>query len=235
MISVVIPALNAERHLPETLTALVPAAVDGVVREVIVVDGGSSDETRVIADLSGADIVSAAPGRGGQLSQGAKRARFPWLLFLHADTVLEDEWQHQASRFMRAVDIGERPLAAAVFRFRLDDKGLAPRTLEAFVSARCALFGLPYGDQGLLIPRRLFDEIGGYKDLPIMEDVDIARRLGRKRLAFLDAAATTSADRYRNDGYLSRSLRNQLCLALYGAGLPVERIARIYGQAKASP
>jgi rSAM/selenodomain-associated transferase 2 len=235
MISVVIPALNAERHLAATLSALVGPAVDGIVREVIVVDGGSQDRTREIADLAGAVIISANPGRGGQLLEGAKRARFPWLLFLHADTVLQDGWDRDAVSFMRSVDLGERPNAAGAFRFRLDDKGFAPRALEAIVRGRCSLLRLPYGDQGLLISRRLFDEVGGYNDLPIMEDVDIVRRLGRKRVAFLDAAATTSAERYRRDGYASRALRNQMCLALYGAGLPISTIARIYGKAKPAP
>ena len=235
MISVVIPALNAERHLSASLAALVPAAIDGIVREVIVVDGGSRDATKMIADLSGADMVEATPGRGGQLAQGAARARFPWLLFLHADTVLQDGWERDAVAFMRSVDLGERPRSAAVFRFRLDDKGFAPRALESIVRARCRLLGLPYGDQGLLISRRLFDDIGGYKNLPIMEDVDIVRRLGRKRVAFLDAVATTSADRYQRDGYMARGLRNQLCLALYSAGLPVERIARLYGNVTPAP
>ncbi len=200
MISVVIPALNAERHLPAALTALVPAAVNGIVREVIVVDGGSTDHTRRIADLSGADVIGCDPGRGLQLAQGAARARFPWLLFLHADTVLEDGWEREAANFMHRVDIGERPRAAAAFRFKLDDKGLAPRLLEGIVRARCSVLRLPYGDQGLLISRRLFDEVGGYKALPIMEDVDIVRRLGRKRIAVLNADATTSAERYRREG-----------------------------------
>ena len=235
MISVIIPTLNAERHLAATLSALVAPAVDGLVREVIVVDGGSHDRTRDIADFAGADIVVAAPGRGGQLAQGANRARFPWLLFLHADTVLQDGWDRDAVSFMRSVDLGERPRAAGAFRFRLDDKGFAPRILESIVHGRCSLLGLPYGDQGLLISRSLFDEIGGYRDLPIMEDIDIVRRLGRKRLALLDAAATTSADRYRHDGYVSRAVRNQLCLALYGMGLPISTIARIYGKPKAAP
>lgn len=234
MISVVIPALNAERTLPSTLTALVPAAVDGVVREVIVADGGSTDHTRQIADHAGADVFQAPQGRGTQLVQGAARAKFSWLLFLHADTVLEDSWARNAVEFMHRVDLGERPPAAAAFRFKLDDKGLAPRVLETVVQARCAVMRLPYGDQGLLISRRLFDEIGGYKPLPIMEDVDIVRRIGRKRIVLLNADATTSAERYRRDGYVARTLRNQTCLALYSAGLPVATIQRIYGNASAA-
>ncbi|MEQ1653244.1 MAG: TIGR04283 family arsenosugar biosynthesis glycosyltransferase [Hyphomicrobium sp.] len=231
MISVIIPALNAERHLPATLTALVPAAVDGVVREVIIVDGGSTDRTRNVADHAGAEFLIAAPGRGSQLAEGAAQAKFPWLLFLHADTVLEDGWANEAVDFIHRVDLGEHPRAAAAFRFRLDDKGVAPRALEMIVRARCSALRLPYGDQGLLISRRLFDEVGGYRALPIMEDVDIVRRLGRKRIALLKADATTSAERYRREGYLARMLRNQTCLALYSAGLPITTIQRIYGRA----
>jgi rSAM/selenodomain-associated transferase 2 len=234
MISVIIPTLNAERHLPATLTALVPAAVDGIVRQVIVADGGSTDRTRQIADHAGADLVASDRGRGAQLAQGAAQATFAWLLFLHADTLLEEGWERAAVDFMYQVDFGERPAAAAAFRFRLDDKGIAPRALEAMVRARCAILRLPYGDQGLLISRRLFDEIGGFKSMPIMEDVDIIRRLGRKRIVMLSADATTSAERYRREGYLKRSLRNQACLTLYSAGIPLATILRIYGNAKAA-
>ncbi len=235
MISVIIPTLNAERTLPETLSALVPAAIDGIVREVIVVDGGSLDQTRNIADHAGAHVLETGRGRGRQLAHGATLAKFPWLLFLHADTVLQENWTRPAIEFIRSVDLGERPTSAAAFRFKLDDKGIAPRTLEARVNGRCAVMRLPYGDQGLLIPRRLFNEIGGYNPLPIMEDVDIVRRLGRKRIAIIHANAVTSAERYRRDGYLIRTLRNQSCLALYRAGLPLAKIQRIYGEANPAP
>ncbi len=233
MISVVIPTLNAERTLADTLTGLVSAAVDGLVREVIIVDGGSSDRTRDIADMAGADVVDSQSGRGRQLMCGAASARFPWLLFLHADTVLQDGWETEAVALMRDVDFGEGGQRAGVFRFHLNDTGYKPRMLEATVRARCAMLALPYGDQGLLISRRLFDEIGGYNDLPIMEDIDMVRRLGRRRITFFNTMAITSAERYKRDGYISRSLRNQLCLALYGAGFPVSKIVRFYGQASA--
>jgi rSAM/selenodomain-associated transferase 2 len=229
MISVIIPARNAEHTLAATLASLVPSAIDGIVRQVIVVDGGSSDSTAIVADLAGADIVTSAPGRGGQLAQGAAQARFPWLLFLNADTVLEEGWERSATNFMRRVDRGERPPAAGAFTFRLDDKGLAPRLLERLVHLRCKILRMPYGDQGLLIPRQLFDAVGGYKDLPIMEDIDLARRLGRRRLAMLEATAVTSAERYKRHGYLLGSMRNQVCHALYGVGLPLSMIVRLYG------
>lgn len=231
MISVIIPTLNAAATLPETLSALIPAAVDGFVREVIVSDGGSSDGTAKIADAAGVEYISGQTGRGQQLAAGAARARFPWLLFLHADTILMDGWMREAGLFMRAVDEGKRAPAAAAFRFKIDDAGMKPRTLEALVRLRCSLLRLPYGDQGLLIPRGLYNETGGYRALSIMEDVDLVRRLGRRRVALLETPALTSAERYVRDGYLARTLRNQSCLAAYFAGIPVERIARRYESA----
>ena len=229
MISVIIPTLNAESSLTDTLAALVPAAVDGLIREVIVADGGSQDRTAAIADAAGAHFVSVSGGRGHQLAGGAARARFPWLLFLHADTALAPGWEREASLFMERVDTGAQPPAAAAFRFALDDAGAKPRALERLVALRCAALRIPYGDQGLLIPKRLYDEIGGYRPLPLMEDVDLVRRLGRRRLTMLRARAVTSAERFRRDGYVRRSARNLFCLTLYTLRVPTHVISRIYG------
>ncbi|MBX9589033.1 MAG: TIGR04283 family arsenosugar biosynthesis glycosyltransferase [Hyphomonadaceae bacterium] len=229
MISVIIPTLNAQSGLAATLTALVPATVAGIVREVIIVDGGSTDRTELIADQAGAQFLARSGGRGYQLLQGAHRARFPWLLFLHADTVLEPGWEREAMALVDAVNAGKRPLTAAAFRFALDDAGLAPRALERLVRLRCALFRLPYGDQGLLLPKLLYTEIGGYSALPLMEDVDIARKLKRRRLAMLQARAVTDAQRFRRSGYVRRSVRNLACLTLYFLRMPTNVIARIYG------
>src|SRR6478672_5985963 len=111
MITVVIPTLNAETTLGPTLASLVSAAVDGLVRVVIVVDGGSTDRTTEIVDHAGANLLISDKGRGQQLAAGAAQARFPWLLFLHADTALEPGWEREASLFMQRIDMGERPLA----------------------------------------------------------------------------------------------------------------------------
>jgi rSAM/selenodomain-associated transferase 2 len=228
MISVIIPTLNAGEHLARTLSALVPAAVDGLVGEVIVIDGGSSDATAAIADEAGATFVARSGGRGYQLMAGARKARFPWLLFLHADTELEPGWEREAAGFMEAVDLGKARAGAAAFRFALDDAGFRPRLLERLVAVRCALLRLPYGDQGLLLPRWLYAEVGGFAPIALMEDVDIARRLGRRRVALLRTRAVTSALRYRRGGYLRRSLRNLSCLLLYFVGVPPDAINRIY-------
>jgi rSAM/selenodomain-associated transferase 2 len=229
MISVVIPTLNAESGLTACLSALVPATVDGLVREVVIVDGGSTDRTLLVADQAGTRVIQSLPGRGRQLQAGAKAARFNWILFVHADTVLELGWEREVADFIERVDTGQRQEAAAVFRFALDDVGFLPRFVEAGVALRTHAMRLPYGDQGLLIPRRLYDRIGGFRDMPLMEDVDIVRRLGRARIAVLRATAVTSAIRFKRDGYLLRVARNLTCLTLYYLRVPPRIIARFYG------
>ena len=177
----------------------------------------------------GAGWLGPAPrGRGHQLAAGADAARRGrWLMFLHADTVLEEGWHHEVRSFIEASEMRGRE-QAAFFSFRLDEFGIKASWLERMVALRCALFALPYGDQGLLMPRTLYNEIGGFRDLPIMEDVDLVRRLGRRRIAFLETEALTSAVRYKRDGYLRRTLRNQSCLLAYSIGIPAERIAERY-------
>lgn len=226
MLSVIIPTLNAASSLPQALAALAPARARGLIGEMIVVDGGSADATLAVAARAGARVVQAPRGRGGQLAAGAAVADGEWLLFLHADTMLADGWIEAVRAFIARPGNRER---AAVFRFALDDDAPVARRLERIVAWRTTALGLPYGDQGLLIARDFYRAVGGFRALPLMEDVDIVRRIGRARLAVLDAAAVTAATRYRRSGYLGRSLRNILCLGLYFLGVPPRSIARLYG------
>ena len=224
MLSVIILTLNAGSTLPATVAAV--RAGEGLVAEIIVSDGGSSDATSDLAQAAGCRVVAGPRGRGAQLAAGAAAARGDWLLFLHADTRLGPGWAAAVESFCAAPANHDR---AGYFRFVLADESAAARRVEALVRWRCRLLGLPYGDQGLLIRRATYRALGGYAPLPLMEDVDFVRRLGRSRLAELPATAVTSAARYRRDGYWARPLRNLACLGLYFAGLSPHKLVKLYG------
>lgn len=221
-IDIVIPTLNAGGSLETTLAAL-PTHPD-LAFSTTVCDGGSRDDTVAIARRAGVAVVTAAPGRGGQLAAGAAAGRAPWLLFLHADTRLQGGAGDVIARFVRSVD-GK----AGYFRLRFDADEAGARRVESLAAWRCRTFGLPYGDQGLLISRARYERLGGFRPLPLMEDVDLVRRIGRNDLVALEADAITSAARYRRDGWWFRPLRNLTCLALYFAGLPPRTLRRLYG------
>lgn len=216
-ISVVIPALNAGPTLPATL-----AALRGSPAETLVVDGGSTDATRTIATEAGCRVLEAPRGRGGQIAAGIAAAAQPWLLVLHADTRLGAGWPQAVGVAM------QDPGRAHYFRFALDDHAPAARRLERAVAWRCRWLALPYGDQALLIHRDLLAAVGGVRPLPLMEDVDLVRRLGRRRLAALPEAATTSATRWQREGYLRRSARNLTVLSLWFLGVPPPILGRLY-------
>jgi glycosyltransferase involved in cell wall biosynthesis len=191
MISVVIPTSNSERLLPRCFDSLIPAAVRGVVREVIVADAGSTDATLLIADAAGAHVIHGRGARAALLAEGAKSARSDWLLFLRPETALEPGWEVEAESFI-SQEVMERP-RAATFRFALEEFGGEARRAEALANLRAALFALPYGDQGLLIPKRLYQKLGGYRVLAAMEDADLVRRIGRRRLVSMRARAVNVA------------------------------------------
>lgn len=220
-LDVVIPTLNAAATLAATLATLPPDAT------VIVSDGGSSDATLDIARSAGCRIVTGPCGRGRQLAAGAEVALRPWRLFLHADTRVSTEGWAAITRHMARPDGAK---SAASLRLAIDDPAWQARVIERAVAWRVRRFGLSYGDQGLLIHRDLYAAIGGYADLPLMEDVEIMRRLGRGRHVVLDGEARTSASRWRRRGWIRQTALNLTCISLYRLGVSADRIAKLYGR-----
>jgi len=217
----VIPTLDANATVGAAISCVKPW-----VEQVVIVDGGSQDDTVSVAEKAGATVISAPRGRGGQLAAGAEASAGCWLIFLHGDTVLEEGWAQEVRAFIG--DVGNARRAGA-FRFALDDEISAARRIEWLVAWRCKVFGLPYGDQGLGISKEFYGQGGGFSPLPLFEDVDIVRKIGRARLTLLNSAAVTSAARYRRGGYLLRPIRNLFLMTLYFAGLPPRFLLRLYG------
>lgn len=221
-VSVIIPTLNVADRIGPCLGALGEAVMDGVIREVIIVDGGSDDPIEAIAEQVGAVFVASPKGRGQQLASGAREAKGSWLLFLHADSVLGEDW----ASAVRA-HVTRSPRQAAYFRLRFRSTALMASVTAHWANLRAAVFGLPYGDQGLLVSRDAYDAAGGFPEIPLMEDVALVRRLARRPVA-LPVSIETSADRYEKDGWLSRGAGNLWRLIKYLVGVSPDRLARGY-------
>jgi glycosyltransferase involved in cell wall biosynthesis len=217
MISVVIPTLNAQAALPRCFDSLIGATVRGLVKEVIVADGGSTDATLTIADAAGCHVVRTGKSRAAQLIAGTACARGDWLLFLLPETALEAGWENEAEAFMARATL-ERPRAAA-FRYGLDDFEPSARRREAVAALRTGFFALPYAEQGLLMPKRLYQKLGGYRDMA-MEDADLVRRIGRSRLVRLRARAI-------NQREVEQRPRGALVAMLHALRFPMSVVARL--------
>ncbi len=217
-ISVVIPTLDAEEELVSLLADLVAGA--DLLREVVVSDGGSADGTVAAALGAGARVVAGAPGRGGQIARGCRAAAGDWIWVLHADTGLPPGWSAAAVAHMARGGAGWARLA-----FRSDAP--AAKRVAAWANWRARRLGLPYGDQGLLLPRVMLEDAGGYEDVPLMEDVRLVRRL-RGRLRRMDLTITTSAARYESEGWTRRGARNLALMARHAAGASPEALAARY-------
>jgi len=224
LVSVIIPTLDEAAALGRTLERV--GAAEGI--EVIVADGGSRDATCAIAARAGATVLVTAGGRAAQQNRGAAVAKGRYLLFLHADTLPPAAY---ADLIRRALD---RPATVAgAFRFRLDQEGLIARLAEPGANLRSTLFRWPYGDQGLFLEKRVFDELGGFAPLPIMEDYELVGRLRRRgAVVTLREAAITSARRWRQVGILRASLGNLAMVAGFRAGVSPDRLARFYRAAR---
>ena len=217
-VAVVIPSLNEQGRIG----ACVASVVEGA-REVVVVDGGSTDATVAEAQAAGACVVRGPRGRAAQMEAGACHARGEWLVFLHADTRLSVGWADALRRLPGDVVGGG-------FRFSLDSPRLRYRLVEAGVRLRCALLRLPFGDQALFARREAYRAVGGFGDVPILEDVDLIRRLRRLGpLGFPAVRALTSPRRWEQRGFLPTTFCDWSVMLLDAVGWPRERLARFYG------
>ncbi|MDE0114532.1 MAG: glycosyltransferase, partial [Albidovulum sp.] len=189
-ISIVVPTRNAASQIGGTLASLYEGIDAGLIRDLVISDGDSVDEIAEIADDVGAVLIRGRAGRGTQLAAGAKAAKGDWLLFLHADTRLSGGWTADAAEHM-----ANSPEMAAYFKLEFNSDSVAAKAVAAWANFRSRAFDLPYGDQGLLLSRKLYDSIGGYPPIPIMEDVVVAKRL-RGQLLMLNGKAKTDASHY---------------------------------------
>ena len=221
-LSIVIPTLNVADELPATADTLMAGAMTGLVRELIVSDGGSTDASLKVARALGAVVITGESGRGGQLARGVAAAKSDWVLLLHADTQLAEGWDAAAY-----AHIANHPDQAAWFRLRFRAKGLGPWIVAGGANLRSRFLGLPYGDQGLLVSRAVLQSVGGVPELPLMEDVALARAL-KGRLRALDCDAFTSAARYQRDGWVRRTVGNLGTLTRYLLGVSPEALKKRY-------
>jgi hypothetical protein len=184
MLSVIIATENSERPLLATLAALVPGALAGLVREVIVADAGSRDDTAKVADIAGCKNLASAMPVGARLQSAAVGARGPWLLFLRPGAVPDAAWVDEVRRF--ALDAERPPAQAAVFRAKPAQARIRPAIAEAFAQI-VALGARPRPQQGLLIAKELYEAVGGHAADGIDPEMEFLRRLGRRRLARLQS------------------------------------------------
>lgn len=221
-ISVVIPARNEAENLRRLLPQI--AALDPAP-ETIVAEAGSTDDTRSIALEFGAVLASSSPGRGPQLTAGAKLARGEVLLFLHADSSLSQTSWDAFHRALRDPDVD-----GGAFRFSLSGApGVWPRVYEFFVNLRSRWLGLPYGDQGYFVRRTVWERVGPFRPIPLMEDVEWWSRLRRHaRVKILPAPLVTSPRRFQHRGWLASAVRNLTLLAAWKLGVPPERLDVLY-------
>jgi rSAM/selenodomain-associated transferase 2 len=221
-LAIVVPTLDEEpgleAHLPSAL-----AAGD----QVVVSDGGSTDRTREAAAALGATVVSGPAGRGTQLNRGAAACDAELLLFLHADTTLP---AGAAAAVRDAVASGHD---GGGFRVRFAPSSPAFRLGSAIVNVRTRMTRLPLGDQAQFVTRQAFHRLGGYREWPVLEDLDFALRLRRDgRPVVLPLAVTTSSRRYLRGGIARTIVTNWLMWVLFAAGVPPHRLGRLYGQVR---
>jgi rSAM/selenodomain-associated transferase 2 len=246
-VAIVVPTLNEESTIARTLpaaqaalTALVSREPLAAGSELVVADGGSQDRTAAVARALGARVVACPAGRGGQLNRGAAATTAEILLFLHADTTLPEG----ALAAIRAVMGGNRggdpggrdaarPAIGGAFLVRFDQGGPLLRLGAWLINQRTRATRLPLGDQAHFVSRIAFEQLGGYRDWPILEDLDFAWRLRRHgRTVILRQRVTTGARRFVELGVARTVATNWLIWLLFVAGVSPRRLARFYSQVR---
>jgi len=223
-LSVVVPTLNEERCLARALASIPPGA------EIVVADGQSEDRTREIAAQQGARVVEGALGRGAQMNLGAKMAGGDTLLFLHADCEL-GPGANEAIR--EALD--DKDIVGGSFTLRVEPTSLGLGLVSLGSNLRARFLGFPYGDQALFVRRSEFERIGGYRDIPIMEDVDLAKRLrARGRMVVLEVPVTTTPRHWERLGPFATTLANWIAVTAFFLGVSPHRLAPVYHRLRGS-
>ena len=220
MISVIIPTLNEELTLAQSLKS----ARSGKDMEIIVSDGGSLDKTCIIAKQFVDKVISSPTGRGVQLNRGADASSGDILLFLHADSILPKGWDDLVRE-----TLDDTRIAGGAFSFALPRRSLPFSFISFMANFRSRFFKLPYGDQAIFVRREIFEKIGGFREIPIMEDVELVkgmRRLGK--LGILDLPVITSSRRWEKEGWIRTTFRNLMLLFLYHLGVSPKRLYRFY-------
>ena len=225
-ISIIIPVLNEAAIIQSTLEQLCSNAEV----EVIVVDGGSKDNTLAIAKTFGIRAMVVSGGRAAQMNAGAKAAESDLLLFLHSDTNLPANFVWQIVRVLKQPEV-----IAGAFELGIDGGGIALRWIELLVKMRSHLFSLPYGDQAIFLTKQAFVDIGGFPQMPIMEDFELIQRLKTKgKIAIAPAKVVTSARRWQRLGVWKTTAINQLVIAGYYLGVAPDKLHRLYRNSKNS-
>lgn len=226
-VSIIVPTLNEAPNICRQAQALSQLPNT----EIIFADGGSDDGTAnainsLLLELPNVHLIQTPCGRACQMNAGAQRAQGEWLIFLHADTALSKD---SFSAFITWVKESPR-INSGAFTFRVDHENWSYRYLEFYVGLRCKFLKLPFGDQALFIKRRLFEELGGYRDdFPLMEDMEIVQRLNKQAgFVILPAPVFTSPRRYEHDGFFKRGLGNIYLQLLYRCGVHPRELAKKY-------
>lgn len=231
LISIVIPVLHEGSGINEHVEHVFGLPYPGP-REILIVDGSKHGDTIGRVQDRRCILLKSKPGRARQMNTGARAAQGRILLFLHADTALPQNGLTRAAEVL--IQKKEQPCAAGAFTLRMETESRMLRLFIRLANVRNRILRTPYGDQAVFIHRDVFEEMGGYADIPLMEDVDLMRRLRKKskRICILKEHVQTSARRYEAEGILFCSLRNLLLRTLFALGVPVSALAGFYKHSK---